>query len=84
MKAYTINKTDKTITVGLENINMTMVAPLLKSLNDDSNVVVARFIDQHPELQDRRLFIEVKKGDAADAFKKAAKAVSDYYSKIKE
>ena len=35
-------------------------------------------------LEDRRLYVRVKKGDPIEAIKKASGAVSEYYSTLKE
>ncbi len=84
MQTYTVEKTDKTITLGFKDVNLTLISPMIKALNDDKNVKIVRFIDQHPELKDRVLFIEVHKGKPEAAVEKASKAVSEYYSSIKE
>jgi len=80
METYLIEKTKNSVTLGLKDANLTLLTPLIKQLNEDSNVVLVRYIDSHPELKDRRLYVEVKKGDAIKALDKAAKSVSDYYS----
>ena len=41
---------------------------------------MVRYVDKHPELDDRTLYVKVKKGNALDAIKKASKAVAEYYS----
>ena len=56
----------------------------MKALYDIEDVAMVRYIDKHPELADKTLYVEVKSGDALDAVKKASQAVSDYYSEIKE
>ncbi len=80
MQTYVIEKTDKTVKLGFKDANLTLITPLIKQLNEDSNVVLVRYIDKHPELVDRALYVEVSKGDVMDAIDKAAKAVSEYYS----
>ncbi len=80
MQTYLIEKTDNSVTLGFKEINLTLLNPLMKKLNEDSNVVLVRYIDQHPELKDRVLYVEVKKGDAMKAIEKAAETVSEYYN----
>lgn len=82
MKAYTVQKTDKSLMIGFKDANSTVITPVIKALNDDKNVSIVRYIDQHPELSDVMLYIEVKKGKAEDAVKKAAKTVSSYFSLV--
>ena len=84
MQMYTIEKTDKSITVGFKDVNLTLIAPMIKVLDDDKNVEIARFIDKHPELCDRELYVQVQNGKPEDAIKKASEAIADYYSDIKE
>lgn len=84
MQIYTVAKDDKSITIGFKDVNLTLVNPMIKALNDDSNVSIVRFIDSHPELHDREIYVEVKKGKPEDAVKKASEAIADYYSKVKE
>ncbi|UAL07386.1 MAG: DNA-directed RNA polymerase subunit L [Candidatus Methanogranum gryphiswaldense] len=84
MQTYVVEKTDKSITVGFKDINLTIIAPLIKALDDDKNVEIARFIDKHPELCDRQIYVKVKKGKPEDTLKKAFKTISEYYSDINE
>jgi len=84
MNVYTVNKTDKTMTLGFDEENPTLVEPLIMALNDDKNVTVVRYVNQHPELSDVILYIEVSKGKPEEAVKKASKAVSAYFSTVKK
>ena len=84
MEVYTVEKTDKTITLGFDEENPTLIEPLIRALNDDKNVTLVRYINQHPELSDVVLYIEVSKGKPEDAVKKASKAVSTYFSTVKK
>ncbi|MBE6521958.1 MAG: DNA-directed RNA polymerase subunit L [Thermoplasmata archaeon] len=80
MQTYLIEKTKTSIKIGFKDPNMTLITPMIKALNEDSNVKLVRYIDQHPELIDRALYVEVTKGDPAKAIEKAAESVSKYYS----
>lgn len=84
MRIYTVEKTDKAITLGFEDENPTLIEPLIRALNDDKNVTLVRYINRHPELSDVMLHIEVSKGDPRDAVKKASKSVSAYFSAVKQ
>lgn len=83
MQTYTVEKTDKSITVGLKDVNQTFVSPLIRMLNEDKDVEFARFVESHPELCDLKIYIQVKKGSPEDAMKRAFKKIADYYSGIK-
>ncbi len=52
----------------------------MDALYRDNNVELVRYIDKHPELEDRRLYVKVKSGDAIAAIKKASDSISNYYS----
>lgn len=82
MQTYVIEKTDNSVTIGFKNANVTLITPLMKALYDDANVSLVRYIDKHPELVDRALYVEVKSGSAIDAIKKASDAVAEYYSAV--
>jgi len=84
MNVYTVEKTDKTITLGFYEENPTLMEPLIRALNDDKNVALVRRINEHPELSNVVLYIEVSKGKPEDAVKKASKAVSAYFSTVKK
>ena len=80
MQTYLIEKTKTSVKLGFKDANLTLITPLMKELNADPNVNLVRYIDEHPELKDRVLYVEVKKGDVMKVIDKAAKAVSEYYS----
>jgi DNA-directed RNA polymerase subunit L len=84
MDAYTVEKTDKSITLGFKGYDPTVLEPLMKTLNDDKNVAIVRYINQHPELTDAMLYVEVHKGKPEDVIRKASKAVSAYFSTVKQ
>ena len=80
MQTYLIEKTKTSIKVGFKDPSQTLITPLIKALNEDPDVKLVRYIDQHPELIDRALYVEVSKGDPAKIVAKAAESVSKYYS----
>ena len=79
MKTYLIEDNGDSATIGFKDANITLITPIMKALYDDSDVEMVRYVDKHPELSDRTLYIKVKKGNALDALKKASKAVAEYY-----
>ncbi|MBE6524781.1 MAG: hypothetical protein E7Z65_07955 [Thermoplasmata archaeon] len=80
MQTYLIEKTENSVKLGFKEANLTLITPLMKALNENPDVVLVRYIDKHPELQDRVLYVETKKGDAMKAIEDAAKSISDYYT----
>ncbi|MBE6528751.1 MAG: hypothetical protein E7Z64_06315 [Thermoplasmata archaeon] len=80
MQTYLIEKSKNSVKLGFKEINLTLITPILKALDDDDDVIIVRYIDKHPELQDRVLYVETKKGDAMKAVQKAAESVSGYYT----
>lgn len=79
METYLVEKTANTATIGFKDANLTIITPLMKALEEDSNVVLVRYLDEHPELVDRKLMIQVEKGDPMDAFEKAADSLIDFF-----
>ncbi|MBR6204894.1 MAG: DNA-directed RNA polymerase subunit L [Candidatus Methanomethylophilaceae archaeon] len=79
MKTYLIEDNGESVIIGFKEANLTLITPIMKALYDDENVEMVRYVDKHPELDDRTLYVQVKKGSALDAIKKASKAVADYY-----
>lgn len=84
MQTYLVEKTGDSATIAFKDANLTLITPLMKALDEDDNVEMVRYIDTHPELEDRKLFVKVKSGDPLKAFEDASKSVSEYYSSIKE
>ena len=82
MQTYLVEKTENSATIAFDDANLSLITPIMRALNDDENVELVRYIDEHPELKDRKLFVQVKDGDPLDAFKRAADVVADYFSEI--
>jgi len=82
MELNLVEKTKDSITIRIKDTNMTLITPLLHILSDDANVSMVRYADEHPELEDPVLFVSVKKGTPEEAIKKAANAISEYYSTL--
>jgi len=83
MELNLAEKTKDSITIRIKDTDMTLITPLLHILSDDANVSIVRYADEHPELEDPILFVSVKKGTPEEAIKKAATAISEYYSSLK-
>ncbi|MBQ7405129.1 MAG: hypothetical protein IJV90_01765 [Candidatus Methanomethylophilaceae archaeon] len=83
MQTYLLEKTDNSVTIGFKDANLTLITPLMRALNDDDNVELVRYVDKHPELMDKTLYIQVKSRDAVAALQKASETVADYFSGIK-
>lgn len=56
----------------------------MKKLDEDEAVDIVRYIDTHPELDDRKLYVKVNSGDPLEAIARASRAMSEYFSGIKE
>ena len=84
METYLVEKTDDTVTIGFKEANLTLITPLMKKLDEDEAVDIVRYIDTHPELDDRKLYVKVNSGDPLEAVARASRAVSEYFSGIKE
>ncbi|MDR2698362.1 MAG: DNA-directed RNA polymerase subunit L [Candidatus Methanoplasma sp.] len=84
MAVYTVEKTDKTITLGFSEDDPTLIELMIKALNDDKSVVMVRYVNQHPELSDIVLRVEVSGGRPEEAVKNASKAVSAYFAAVKQ
>lgn len=83
MQTYVVEKTDDSITIAFKDANLTLITPLMDELYKDDAVELVRYIDKHPELEDRRLYVKVKSGSPIEAIERASDAVADYYS-VKE
>jgi DNA-directed RNA polymerase subunit L len=54
----------------------------MDALYNNKDVLIVRYEEQHPELDDTMLYVQVKSGDALAAVKKAAEDVAGYFSEI--
>ena len=84
MQTYVVEKTDDSVTLAFKDANLTIITPLMDELYKDDDVELVRYIDKHPELEDRRLYVKVKKGNPIEAIERASDAVADYYCPKKE
>ncbi len=84
METYLVEKTDDSVTIGFKEANLTLITPLMKQLDEDETVDIVRYIDTHPELDDRKLYVKMRSGDPLEAIARASRSVSEYFSEIKE
>ena len=84
METYLVEKTDDTVTIGFKEANLTLITPLMKKLDEDEAVDIVRYIDTHPELDDRKLYVKVNSGDPLEAIARDSRDMSEYFSGIKE
>jgi len=82
MQIYVVEKADKNIRLGLKDASTTIVEPLIQALDNDVDVEFARYIEDHPDLTDPVIEVQVKKGTPEEAIKRAAGTVEQYFSAI--
>ncbi|HKM09068.1 MAG TPA: RpoL/Rpb11 RNA polymerase subunit family protein [Candidatus Methanomethylophilaceae archaeon] len=83
MKTYVVEKTDDTVTLGLKNADMTIIQALMDTLNNIEDVLLVRYEEEHPDLEDNLLFVKVKEGgDPMATVKAAADKLSQYFAEI--
>ncbi len=82
MKTYVAEKTEDSVTLGLKDADVTLLQPIMDALYNNKDVLIVRYEEQHPELNDTMLYVQVKNGDALAAVKKAADDVAGYFSEI--
>lgn len=80
MQTYLVEKTENSVTIAFKDANLTLITPLIDALYDDATVELVRYIDKHPELSDRTLYVQVSEGDPVAAIARASDAISNYYS----
>lgn len=83
MKIYIVEKTDNSVRLGLKNADVTIIQPLMDMLYKNPNVVLVRYIEDHPELEDKVLFVQVSEGDPLTIVKESADELSEYFSELK-
>lgn len=62
----------------------TLLHPLKERLLEDNKVELATFIIGHPELENPRIYVKVKKGKPEDAFKRALESLISNYDEFEE
>ncbi|AGI48136.1 DNA-directed RNA polymerase, subunit L [Thermoplasmatales archaeon BRNA1] len=80
MQIRVVKKEADTVRFGLKDANSTIIEPIIEFLNKDPEVVFARYIVDHPDLDDPILEVKVKSGTPEDAVKRAAESVGKAFS----
>ena len=76
------DKTERSIRITIKDADTTLLTPIIERLNLNKDVKIVRFIETHPELDDRKLYVEMYNGDTIQAIKEAADDISEYFGKI--
>jgi DNA-directed RNA polymerase subunit L len=84
MQVRLIEKNETSIKIAINGADSTIITPILDKLNHDKNVKFARYICNHPDLDDPMIYVETYKGSAAEALKKATDSISDYFAKVEQ
>ncbi|MBE6526612.1 MAG: DNA-directed RNA polymerase subunit L [Thermoplasmata archaeon] len=80
MQIYVLKKEENVVRFGLKEPNSTIIEPIIEALNQDKNVVFARYIVDHPDLDDHVLEVKVSAGTPEEAVKKAAESVKQIFA----
>jgi DNA-directed RNA polymerase subunit L len=84
MEFRLLEKKKDTIKVEVHEADDTLIYPLLHELLQDKNVVDARYVTGHPQLDKSILIVEVKEGKPQAALKKAAKALANQFAEARQ
>ena len=84
MQFELIDKSEKTIKIGIKDADTTLITPIIEALNGNKNVKIVRYIETHPELDMPALYVEMYEGDPQAAIKAAAEELSAYYGTVNQ
>ncbi len=84
MQFELIDKSEKTIKIGIKDADTTLITPIIEALNANKDVKIVRYIETHPELDMPALYVEMKKGDPKAAIIAAAGELSEYYGTVNQ
>ena len=82
MQFELIEKSEKTIKIGIKDADTTLITPIIEALNGNKNVKIVRYIETHPELDTPALYVEMYEGDPKAAIIAAANDLSVYFGKV--
>jgi DNA-directed RNA polymerase subunit L len=82
MELRKLEHTDDTLEIEVIGEGETLLHPLREKLLTNKKVEMATFILGHPELENPRLFLRVKKGKPEDALKKALEELKKDYKEL--
>jgi len=80
MELKKIKKTSKELELEITGENETILNPITEVLLQNEDVEYASCMSDHPEINKRRLYIRVKKGDPVDILKKAVKQLEEEFT----
>lgn len=84
MEFKLLEKKKDSIKVEIQDVDETLVYPLIHELLQDKTVVDARYLTGHPQLDKPVLYVEVKEGKPQAALKKAAKALANQFEEARQ
>ena len=84
MEFKLIEKKKNTIRVEIKDADETLIYPLIHELLQDKNVVDARYVTGHPQLDKPTLTVEVKEGKPQASLKKAAKSLANQFLEARQ
>ena len=84
MQFELIDKSEKTIKIGIKDADTTLITPIIEALNGNKNVKIVRYIETHPELDMPALYVEMYEGDPQAAIKAAAEDLAAYYGTVNQ
>jgi DNA-directed RNA polymerase subunit L len=82
MEIRRLAHTDKSLDLEVIGEGETLLNTLKDKLLQDKNVEMATFILGHPELENPRIYLKVRRGKPEDALKKALKSLNKEYSEL--
>ena len=84
MEIRKLSHTDDELELEVLGEGETLLHPLREKLLEDDKVEYATYILGHPELENPKLFLRVKKGKPEDALKRALEALISDYEQLEE
>ena len=84
MQFKLLEKKKDSIKVEVADADETLIYPLIHELMQDKNVLDARYVTGHPQLDKSTLTVEVKEGKPQAALKKAAKSLSNQFLEARQ
>jgi DNA-directed RNA polymerase subunit L len=84
MEFKLIEKKKDTIKVEIKDADETLIYPLIHELLQDKNVVDARYVTGHPQLDKATLMVTVKEGKPQASLKKAAKSLANQFLEARQ
>lgn len=84
MKINVLSKTKDEIEIEILDEEETILPPLRQKLIEDDMVIHANYTIMHPILDNPRLYVKVSDGKPQNALKRAAKALENDYSSLRD